>query len=311
MKKNIYEAKRALVTGATGFIGSHLSKRLVKDGWIVHVLVREHSNICPLKNSGDSINFHYYNGSMATMTEILKTAKPDVVFHLASMFIAQHTSAQIDSLIQSNITFGVQLAEAMVLNGIYCLINTGTSWQHFEDKDYSPVCLYAATKQAFESLLTYYSESSKLKVINLKLFDSYGPEDYRPKLFSLLRKASFDNSPLIMSPGEQLIDLVYIDDIVDAFLKAASRIEGNDEIRWEDFAVTSRSPISLKEVVNTYQAVTGKKLSIKWGALPYRKNEVMLPWSKGKLIPGWKPQVSLIEGIKKMEEVQRAENLEK
>ncbi|MCU1803815.1 NAD-dependent epimerase/dehydratase family protein [Cytobacillus firmus] len=311
MKKNIYEAKRALVTGATGFIGSHLSKRLVKDGWIVHVLVREHSNISPLKNSGDSINFHYYNGSMATMTEILKTAKPDVVFHLASMFIAQHTSAQIDSLIQSNITFGVQLAEAMVLNGIYCLINTGTSWQHFEDKDYSPVCLYAATKQAFESLLTYYSESSKLKVINLKLFDSYGPEDYRPKLFSLLRKASFDNSPLIMSPGEQLIDLVYIDDIVDAFLKAASRIEGNDEIRWEDFAVTSRSPISLKEVVNTYQAVTGKKLSIKWGALPYRKNEVMLPWSKGKLIPGWKPQVSLIEGIKKMEEVQRAENLEK
>ncbi|MCS0652943.1 NAD(P)-dependent oxidoreductase [Cytobacillus firmus] len=311
MKKNIYEAKRALVTGATGFIGSHLSKRLVKDGWIVHVLVREHSNISPLKNSGDSINFHYYNGSMATMTEILKTAKPDVVFHLASMFIAQHTSAQIDSLIQSNITFGVQLAEAMVLNGIYCLINTGTSWQHFEDKDYSPVCLYAATKQAFESLLTYYSESSKLKVINLKLFDSYGPEDYRPKLFSLLRKASFDNSPLIMSPGEQLIDLVYIDDIVDAFLKAASRIEGNDEIRWEDFAVTSRSPISLKEVVNTYQAVTGKKLSIKWGALPYRKNEVMLPWSKGKLIPGWKPQVSLIEGIKKMEKVQRAENLEK
>ncbi|MGM0779560.1 MAG: NAD-dependent epimerase/dehydratase family protein [Bacillota bacterium] len=311
MKKNIYEAKRALVTGATGFIGSHLSKRLVKDGWIVHVIVREHSNLSPLKNSGDSINFHYYNGSMATMTEILKTAKPDVVFHLASMFIAQHTSAQIDSLIQSNITFGVQLAEAMVLNGIYCLINTGTSWQHFEDKDYSPVCLYAATKQAFESLLTYYSESSKLKVINLKLFDSYGPEDYRPKLFSLLRKASFDISPLIMSPGEQLIDLVYIDDIVDAFLKAASRIEGNDEIRWEDFAVTSRSPISLKEVVNTYQAVTGKKLSIKWGALPYRKNEVMLPWSKGKLIPGWKPQVSLIEGIKKMEEVQRAENLEK
>jgi nucleoside-diphosphate-sugar epimerase len=133
------------------------------------------------------------------------------------------------------------------------------------------------------------------------LFDSYGPGDLRPKLFSLLRKAAMENKTLLMSPGEQLIDLVYIDDIVEAYIKASSLFEGTDDVLWEEYAVTSGNFISLKEVVNIYQSVTGITFSVKWGGLPYRQNEVMRPWSKGKLLPDWKPQVSLKEGIRKME----------
>lgn len=299
--KNNPDTKVALVTGATGFIGSHLCKRLVKDGWIVHAVVRKLSNTSVFSDYGDQINFHLYNGSIVDMIEILKTAKPDVVFHLASLFIAQHNSDQIDSLLQSNITFGVHLAEAMVISGCNCLVNTGTSWQHLDDKEYKPVCLYAATKQAYESLLYFYHTTSKLRVIHLKLFDSYGPGDLRPKLFSLLRKAAMENKTLLMSPGKQLIDLVYIDDIVEAYIKASSLFEGTNDVLWEEYAVTSGNFISLKEVVNIYQSVTGTTFSVKWGGLPYRQNEVMRPWSIGKLLPDWKPQVSLKEGIRKME----------
>ena len=67
----------------------------------------------------------------------------------------------------SNITFGTQLVEAMVANGCYQFVNTGTSWQHYENDEYNPVNLYAATKQAFEDILRYYVETSALRVITL------------------------------------------------------------------------------------------------------------------------------------------------
>ena len=144
------------------------------------------------------------------MINIVNEANPEIVFHLASLFLAQHTLEDIERLVQSNLLFGVQIAEAITLQGVTKLINTGTSWQHYENEDYNPVCLYAATKQAFEDMLKFYVEASKLKVITLKLFDTYGPDDSRPKLFTLLRKVAQEQTELAMSPGEQLIDLVYM-----------------------------------------------------------------------------------------------------
>ena len=67
--------------------------------------------------------------------------------------------------------------------GVKILVNTGTSWQHYENKDYSPVNLYAATKQSFEAILQYYVEVASLKAITLKLFETYGLDDPRPNFF--------------------------------------------------------------------------------------------------------------------------------
>ena len=94
----------------------------------------------------------------------------------------------------------------MTVNGVSKIINTGTFWQHYENREYSPTCLYAATKQAFESILHYYVEAKFLMIITLILFDSYGPSDPRPKLFSLLQEARQSEKVIAMSPGEQKID---------------------------------------------------------------------------------------------------------
>ena len=162
-------------------------------------------------------------------------------------------------MIQSNILFGTQLIEAMTVNGVYSLINTGTSWQHFQNQPYNPVCLYAATKQAYETILAYYMEVSPLKVVTLKLFDTYGPNDPRRKLIPLLHEAAEKQHTLAMSPGEQLIDIVHIDDICNAFVVAADRIINNVIFsQWEEYAVSSGKPLLLKDIVKTYEAVTGK-----------------------------------------------------
>src|SRR5690606_23561143 len=131
---------------------------------------------------------------------------------------------------------------------------------------YSPVCLYAATKQAFESILAFYQETAQLGAITLTLFDTYGPEDRRSKLLPLLVRMKPDDEPLEMSPGEQKIDLVYIDDVIDAYLLAASMLlRGTVSGCGEQYAVGTGVPISLRELVAVYERISGWQLPIQWG----------------------------------------------
>lgn len=297
------EKKKILVAGATGFIGSHLVKRFLTDGWDVHILIRESSNLKTIEFCKSDIKMHLYDGTIQTMLTIMESVKPMTVFHLASLFIAEHNSNDITPLLRSNIEFGTHLAEAMVKNNVVNLINTGTSWQHYQNEEYNPVCLYAATKQAYEDILRYYTETNTLKLVNLKLFDTYGPNDYRNKLFALLKKAESCEMPLAMSEGNQFIDLVYIDDVIEAFVLAQKFQLYSQKNKIAAFAVSSHNPIRLKDVAELYSEIIGKKLNINWGKRPYRKREVMVPWNKGQAVPDWIPKIDLREGIKKLNEL--------
>lgn len=288
----------ALVTGATGFVGSHLVRRLVRDGWQVHIVIRP-ASVLPQDPEFMRISAHVHDGTTDGMIHIVGESKPDVVFHLSSLFLAQHRSRDVESLITSNILFSTQLLEAMSAQGICSLVNTGTSWQHYNNEDYNPVCLYAATKQAFEDILAYYTETTPLRAVTLQLYDTYGPNDPRPKLFHLLAKVAKGGETLAMSPGEQLIDLVYIDDVIDAYLCAArqvARMKNGHQV----YAVSSGSPLKLKELVTLYEQIIGTSLPIEWGKRPYREREVMLPWNRGKVLEGWTPTISLAEGIRRI-----------
>lgn len=291
---------KALITGATGYIGSNLVKRLVNENWDVDVITRSNSNLYPINNILDKLNIHIHDGTTQGMIDICKKANPEVVFHLAASCIPNHQSKDINTLFSSNILFGTQLLEGMSKNNIKYLINTGTSWQHYKNYQYNPVCLYAATKQAFEDILKYYIEAEGLIAITLKLFDTYGPNDPRRKIINLLKDIAISGKELSMSPAEQYIDLVYIDDVVEAFLKAAKKIKNNFNIKQECYAVSSGNPMKLKDLVKIFEKVYGKKLKTTWGRRPYRIREVMFPWNNGKVLEGWKPKISIEEGIGKL-----------
>jgi len=292
--------KIALVTGATGFVGSHLTNRLVSEGWKVHVILRPSSTLRQLDSIKDKLVIHKHDGTMKDMLVLMELVKPDIVFHIASLFCAEHNPDHVSSLISSNILFGAQLVEAMVYHGVKRLINTGTSWQHYKNSDYNPVNLYAATKEAFETILQFYIETRTMNVITLKLFDVYGPGDFRPKLFALLNKARIQNKPLAMSPGEQLINLVYIDDVVQAYLIAERLLRECKVLGHQRYAVSSGNPVRLRDVVRTYEDVANVKLPLRWGGRPYRNREVMDTWSKGVPLPGWEVKTNLKDGIRKV-----------
>ncbi len=299
MEHKDQELKIALVTGATGYIGSNLVRRLLSDNWSVHIIIRADSNIEVLNHILDRLVVHKHDGSTKSMIDIVFNTSPDVIFHLASLFIAQHTSDDIESLVTSNILFSTQLAEAAVINGVRKFINTSTSWQHLEQKDYLPVNLYASTKQAFEDILKYFADSYGLKVLNLVLFDTYGPDDFRPKLVGLLINSMRSQKILEMSPGMQMIDMVYIDDVVDAFLKASCYLDYSKNL-FSRYAVSSGLPISLFDFVSLFETTLNIKLKINWGARPYRDREVMNTWQRFDSLPNWTPQINLSEGLKKL-----------
>lgn len=297
MSESNVPRRRALVTGATGYIGSNLVRRLLADNWSVHVVVRPLSDLAPLSAVRHAIQVHEYDGTTNSMIRLVEDAAPDVVFHLASLFLAQHKPEDVASLISSNVLFSTQLVEAMMANQVFYLINTGTSWQHYNDADYNPVNLYAATKQAFEDILAYYIEVNELKVITLALFDTYGPADPRPKLVSLLWKTALEQKPISMSPGEQLIDLVHINDVMDAFALGAELVV-RQNVGHERYGISSGAPVRLIDLVAAFeQATECAKLPIEWGGRPYRAREVMETWKSYKAMPEWTPRIPFAEGI--------------
>lgn len=293
------KGKKFLVTGATGFVGSNLSRKLLELDCKVSIISKKEFGYQNIEDIKEKLDVFEYDGNILNLIEYMKKNKFDGVFHLASLFIAEHKSLDIDNLIDSNIKFGVQLLEAMKESETKLLVDTGTSWQHYEDENYNPVDLYAATKQAFQDIIKYYTEAENIRCITLKLFDTYGENDKRPKLINLLNKFAKEKVELNMSPGNQMLDLVYIDDVVKAFLVAIEELIRNKDIKNEKFAVATGNETSLKKVIEIFENVSNKKIKVNWGGKKYRKREVMRLWNNYTLLPNWEFKVSLKEGLKK------------
>jgi nucleoside-diphosphate-sugar epimerase len=298
------ESRRALVTGATGFIGSHLLKHLEHAGWIVGVIARPSST--ENFRLSESVQPFSYSGQTAEVMAAVEKFKPDVMFHLASLFLASHTPEQVESLISSNVLFGLQLLEAMQQSGCRVLVNAGTGWQNyraeppFDASEYMPVNLYAATKQAFEDIALYYVQTSELRLITLRLFDSYGPGDTRRKLLRLLLETLKTGQPLAMSPGDQVLDLAHVDDICRAFLHAAELGLARPSSGAEVYAISGGQRRTLREVAAILEeAAANRKLPLEFDKRPHRPREVMHPW-EGPRLPGWEPQISLLEGFRRL-----------
>lgn len=291
---------RALVSGATGFVGSRLVRRLLAEGWTVDVIVRSAANLEQRGIGRANVYAWSANGNVDAMREIIRQSRPDVVFHLASLFLSEHEPGDVERLIESNVLFGTQLVEGMSLEGVSRLINAGTTWQHYGNVEYSPVNLYAATKQAMEVLLQYYVEARALRVITLELTDTYGPEDSRKKLIKLLVDAARSNREMVMSPGEQELDLVHVDDVSRAFIRAAHKLIAEPISAHLRFAVSSGSQCTLRALVREVERAFGTKLSVVWGGRPYRSREVMRVANVRPVLPGWKPEISLQEGLRNL-----------
>lgn len=289
----------ALITGAGGFIGAILARRLLAEGWRVDLLARPGSIIPDdLERQG---TVHRTTEQTADIVAVVEAARPDVVFHLASLYLADHATADIERLIASNVLLTAQLAEAMTTvlpAGKARLVATGTAWQHFRGPGYLPVNLYAATKQAGDDLLCYFNDARALSLVRLKLFDTYGAGDTRRKLVQLLIDAAMSGQRLGMSPGEQMMDISHVDDVVEAFVVAGLRLlEAPAPLNEEYFVSGERWKV--RDLVPLVERTLDRHLNVTFGERPYRTREVMDPITprSEQRLPGWIPKRKLADTL--------------
>lgn len=287
-----------LLTGATGFIGKNLINKLIKTNRVT-ALVRHSSNTNVLPKK--TIIFRY-NGNDTDLKNYFVDHKIDGVIHLASKVMSdQNNWGNINQLIKSNITLGTKLLEVAKLTNVRWFINTGTFWQHYKNEKYNPVNLYAAMKQAFEDIAKYYTETSNFKFVTIKLCDTFGSNDTRPKIFNLWDNISKTGEKLQMSPGEQIIDITHVDNVVLAYIRLIEILDKKEiDINGKSFALKAERRLKLRDLAELYKKTTGKKLNIKWGGKEYRYREIMDPWEDGVKIPGYKEKTNITDGIKKM-----------
>lgn len=281
-----------LVTGATGFIGTNLTKELRKQHNL-YILGQFEGDPETLGLPGIIMT-----DDIQRLADYIKENQIEGIIHLASLYLTVHTPEQVKDLVSSNVYFGTAVLEAASLAGcVKWFLNTGSIWQNYNTKgtEYNPVNLYAATKQAFIDMAKYYSDVFGIKFCTLKLCDTYGPNDTRKKLFKLFKDYSESGEVLKMSPGEQKIDLIYITDIIAGFTHLAELLS-SDTILADEYVLTSGRQIPLKELAQLFSEVSGRRLNIEWGGRPYRDREVMAPW-KGTPVPGWKAVVNVEKGI--------------
>ena len=286
---------KILLTGVTGFVGSHLAQYLYERDFSVYGLIRKPIENENLASRLCSIQLRVFTEE--NLIDIIADIKPDLVIHLASLYLTVHNYQQIENLIQSNITFPTKLLEAMCANSVTKFINTGTSWQHYNSAEYEPVNLYAATKQAFDDIVKFYISAKEFSCVTLKLFDTYGPDDSREKLISLLDCISITQERLGMSPGEQIAEFSHIDDVCFAYFKAIELLMEMNPGESSTFGVDSDSRVTLRELVSKYELINNVCLNISWGDKPYRDREVMVPCTNLENIPGWSANVSLDYGL--------------
>lgn len=302
---NDAKPQRVLVTGATGFIGSRLTRSLVADGVDVAIVARANSSLGQLGDAANHVELLRHDGSTGQLSAFVKKFSPDIVYHLAANFIGVHTSDDVTPLVADNVGFTAQLCEAMVAAEARCLVAAGTVWQHAMSPPGemvpTPNSLYAATKQAAEDIIAYYAQTGALSSIALKIYDSYGPGDPRPKFLSALAAQAAAGETLDATSGEQQLHLVHVDDIAAAFRHAGAMLVSG-EMEGEagghrSYTLPSAEAVTLKAVVTIWRAATGRSVDVAWGARPDRPGEILVPW-EGARLPGWEPKIRLNEGFK-------------
>ena len=291
--------ERLIISGATGYIGIHLTAELVSK-YDVYAIVRRKSNLEDLRKYVPDQHIIVMDDEGNDFYQIIKDVRPEYFVHLAGKFVSNHSQDDMEELLESNIAVPMKMLDSVCQAGCRNIINTGSYWQNYNGETYNPVNLYAASKQAFGDMIRYYTEVMKCKCITLKLFDIYGPNDSRKKVLNLIRNMK-DGEVLDMTSCTQKVCYCYIDDVVAAFIRALQLIKETEPGVSEIYSVRGEDAVPLKNVVLKLKEFSGRDIQLKFGSRPDRCREIMEPSGIGEVLPGWRSTMPLEAGLKMLQ----------
>lgn len=285
--------KSILLTGATGFLGSHLLESLILSGYNVVILKRSTSDLSRIEHLLDRVVS--YDVDKIAIETAFEGEKVDVVIHTACHYGRKDDS--ISNLVESNLMYGLRVLDASLKSGTSTFINTDTMLQK-ELNNYT-----RSKKQLVEWL---QQSSDKVQIINLKIEHMYGPKDNDTKFISwVLSQLRSGAKEINLTSGVQQRDFVHIEDVIAAYMLILTKLESIPS--FSEFEVGTGKLISVREFLEKLKLAYEKKFGVSntafnFGVVPYRKGEMMsIPVDNLPLVQiGWKSAVSFEQGLEKL-----------
>lgn len=283
---------KILISGINGFLGSNISEHLVLNGYEVWGLVRPNSDLTSIKFL-EKINLIVMN-SNTNLKKIFKLNNFDLVIHTAAKYDHGHPN-EIKDMLEANFLFGINILEALKNSNQKNIINFSSYWQFIENKDFSYINFYSVLKYSFSNFLKYYASNLNIRKIDLILFDNYGKNDNRNKIFNQLRNYK-QSEILSFGNPKQIINPVNIKDVVHAIevcIKDFKKLSEKNQY----YKVTNEKFITLKQLVEIAQKSRNIVINIEWNT--YDKSvgitSIKLDYEK---LPNWMPENNIEESLK-------------
>ena len=295
----------ALVTGGTGFLGSHLVRRLVREGYEVHVLVRNQSNFWRLQDVRSQIQCH--TGALEdpeSLRTVMAAARPDFIFHLASATVVAGSAAASEELVRVNLGGIVNLLDACAGVNYSAFVTAGDSFEYapstaplVETSFPQPINLHGITKLGSTLYAQSIAATQHRPVVALRLFSTYGPFDHPRRLVPRVIAGALSGQPLSLSRPGIVRDWVFVDDMVDLFVQAA---QNAGRLAGRVFNAGSGIAVDLGEIVDTVLRLTGSSAQPQWGVFQAPEHDDH-PWVADTTQTfeqlAWRPTTSLEEGL--------------
>ena len=321
---------KVLVTGAAGFIGYHLSKRLINNGYKVIGMdnLNQYYDVTLKENRLSQLtsleNFSFFKADLTdkkAMEEIFASKEPDAVVNLAAQAGVRYSLVNPGAYVDSNITGFLNILECCRFGNIKHLVfassssvygaNTNMPFSIHHNVDH-PVSMYAATKKANELMAHSYSHLFHLPCTGLRFFTVYGPWGRPDMALFLFTSAILKGEPIqVFNHGKMQRDFTYIDDIVEGVVRVMEKIAqpdptwhgdnpdpGTSYCPYKLYNIGNNNPVKLIDFIEAIERAVGKKakkefMDLQPGDVPATYADV------DDLIKdvGFKPDMPIKEGI--------------
>lgn len=296
--------KRVLVTGATGFVGANLVRRLVKDNYEVHILTRETSNLWRIEEIyHELIDWKVDLNDLKNLKKIVEKINPEYIIHLA-IYGGYPTQKDEKEIFNVNLFGTINLLKALENIDYKCFINTGSSSEYGKKNERmietmlcEPNTNYGIAKLAATLYCQNKAKESNKVIGTLRLFSPYGPYEEKGRLFESVCNEIIEKKDLNLSNPKVARDFIYIEDVVEAYilvLKNPEKLKGNI------FNICSGKQQRIEEIVEVIKLGIDETIKVNYNTNNGRSFDTLF-WegdnSKFKKIYNWELKNSLKQGI--------------
>ena len=287
---------KILITGAAGFIGANLTRKLIKTGNEINILIKETSNLWRINDVVSNCNVHKIDlKKVEDVRNVVKEVNPELVYHCAGhgIYSSQKNNTEIFS---TNILGTFNLLNALnENNNLHRLVNLGSFFEYLTN----PTDPYTISKITQTKLAEHFFKEKKLPIITLRLFTPYGKFDSPGRLICDLMIALIRNKPLEIFSKYTKRDFIHIDDVITA-LEIASQ---QPDITGEIIDIGTGNEISVEEIVSMSNQLSDNGLVINWNDTKQREVDILpenifLGRQQTQKL-NWNPSTSLEDGLQR------------